>query len=134
MVKAEKGEEPFANPRNAAAGSLRQLDPKIAASRNLDIFLYGIAGAENLGVSSHSEGLSFLDSLGFKTNNERQKCADIEAVIEFVEAWVDKRPNLSYEIDGIVIKVDSLKAQEQLGTTAKIHVGQSLISFQRKRL
>ena len=118
-VKAEKGEEPFANPRNAAAGSLRQLDPKIAASRNLDLFLYGIAGAADLGVASHSEGLSLLDSLGFKTNNERRKCSDIDSVIEFVEGWVEKRPQLSYEIDGIVIKVDSLKHQEQLGTTAK---------------
>jgi DNA ligase (NAD+) len=118
-VKAEKGEEPFANPRNAAAGSLRQLDPKIAASRNLDIFLYGIAGDENTDISSHSEGLSWLDSLGFKTNKERQKCNDIEEVIQFVESWVEKRPHLPYEIDGIVIKVDALAQQEALGTTAK---------------
>lgn len=118
-VKNEKGEEPFANPRNAAAGSLRQLDPKIASSRALDIFLYGIAGAENANITSHSEGLSWLDSLGFKTNKERQNCADIDSVIQFVESWVEKRPNLPYEIDGIVIKVDSLRQQEILGTTAK---------------
>ncbi len=118
-IRAEREEEPFANPRNAAAGSLRQLDPKIAASRNLDVFLYGIAGAEQLGVASHSEGLDQLDSLGFKTNQERKKCGDIEAVIDFVEGWVEKRPNLPYEIDGIVIKVDSLEQQEVLGTTAK---------------
>lgn len=118
-ARAEKEEEPFANPRNAAAGSLRQLDPKIAASRNLDVFLYGIAGAENLAVSSHSEGLSWLDSLGFKTNKERQKCSNIDEVIQFVESWGDKRPHLPYEIDGIVIKVDSLEQQEILGTTAK---------------
>ncbi len=118
-AKNEKGEEPFANPRNAAAGSLRQLDPKIASSRALDIFLYGIAGVENANISSHSEGLSWLDSLGFKTNKERQKCADIDSVIQFVESWVERRPNLPYEIDGIVIKVDSLEQQEILGTTAK---------------
>ncbi|NMD69638.1 NAD-dependent DNA ligase LigA [Bacillus sp. DNRA2] len=118
-VKAEKGEEAFANPRNAAAGSLRQLDPKIAASRNLDVFLYGIAGVEREDVQSHSEGLNWLDSLGFKTNKERTKCSDIDRVIEFVESWVEKRPGLPYEIDGIVIKVDSLKQQERLGTTAK---------------
>lgn len=118
-IRAEREEEPFANPRNAAAGSLRQLDPKIAASRNLDVFLYGIAGAERIGVASHSEGLDQLDALGFKTNQERKKCADIEAVIDFVEGWVEKRPNLPYEIDGIVIKVDSLEQQEVLGTTAK---------------
>lgn len=118
-VKAEKGEEPFANPRNAAAGSLRQLDPRIAASRNLDIFLYNIGNSREINVDSHSEGLDYLDRLGFKTNQERKKCANIDEVIEFVNNWTEKRPQLSYEIDGIVIKVDSFAQQESLGTTAK---------------
>jgi DNA ligase (NAD+) len=118
-VKEERGEEPFANPRNAAAGSLRQLDPKIAATRNLDVFLYGIGDIGESGVVSHSEGLDFLDHLGFKTNKERRKCTDIDAVLEFVNSWVERRPNLPYEIDGIVIKVDSLAHQSELGTTAK---------------
>ncbi|MFY2157034.1 NAD-dependent DNA ligase LigA [Cytobacillus firmus] len=118
-AKEENGEEPFANPRNAAAGSLRQLDPRLAAKRNLDIFVYGIADAGNTGIVSHSEGLDFLDSLGFKTNKERKRCENIEEVIEYVQGWTDKRPNLSYDIDGIVIKVDSLEEQEQLGATAK---------------
>jgi DNA ligase (NAD+) len=118
-AKHEKGEEPFANPRNAAAGSLRQLDPKIAASRNLSVFLYGIATSAELGLNSHSEGLDWLDKLGFKTNGERKKCSTIDEVIQFVESWVEKRPHLPYEIDGIVIKVDSLYQQEELGTTAK---------------
>jgi len=118
-AKAEKGEEPFANPRNAAAGSLRQLDPKIAASRNLDVFLYAIAELGEIGVSSHSAGLDYLETLGFKTNPERRKAANIDEVIEFISGWVEKRPNLPYEIDGIVIKVDSLEQQRQLGTTAK---------------
>jgi DNA ligase (NAD+) len=118
-AKEENGEEPFANPRNAAAGSLRQLDPRLAAKRNLDIFVYGIANAGNTGIISHSEGLDFLDSLGFKTNKERKRCESIEEVIEYVQGWTDKRPNLSYDIDGIVIKVDSLEEQEQLGATAK---------------
>ncbi len=118
-VKEERGEEPFANPRNAAAGSLRQLDPKIAASRNLDVFLYGIGDVGESGVTSHSEGLDYLDHLGFKTNKERRKCANIDAVIDFINSWTEKRPNLPYEIDGIVIKVDSLEQQESLGTTAK---------------
>ncbi|PLT28610.1 NAD-dependent DNA ligase LigA [Peribacillus deserti] len=118
-AKEERGEEPFANPRNAAAGSLRQLDPKIAASRNLDIFLYAIADLGETGVESHSEGLDLLDTLGFKTNKERQRCADIEEVIAYVEGWVERRPNLPYDIDGIVVKVDSLEQQERLGTTAK---------------
>ncbi|WP_064094414.1 NAD-dependent DNA ligase LigA [Rossellomorea aquimaris] len=118
-VKEEKEEEPFANPRNAAAGSLRQLDPKIAASRNLDIFLYALADVGDTGIESHSEGLDRLERLGFKTNQERRRCATIEEVIEFVEGWTDKRPNLPYDIDGIVIKVDALQQQQQLGTTAK---------------
>ncbi len=118
-AKDENGEEPFANPRNAAAGSLRQLDPRIAASRNLDIFLYAIGDPGETGVRSHSQGLDLLDELGFKTNKERQRCATIEDVLQYVEGWQDKRPNLPYEIDGIVIKVDSLEQQDELGTTAK---------------
>ncbi|MDP4106219.1 MAG: NAD-dependent DNA ligase LigA, partial [Bacillota bacterium] len=97
----------------------RQLDPKIAATRNLDVFLYGIGDIGESGVVSHSEGLDFLDHLGFKTNKERRKCTDIDAVLEFVNSWVERRPNLPYEIDGIVIKVDSLAHQSELGTTAK---------------
>ncbi|WP_028389715.1 NAD-dependent DNA ligase LigA [Bacillus cihuensis] len=118
-VKEEQNEEPFANPRNAAAGSLRQLDPKLAAKRKLDIFLYAIANVENLGVETHSEGLELLDRLGFKTNQERKTCTSIEEVLEYVESWVEKRPNLAYDIDGIVIKVNSLQQQEELGRTAK---------------
>ncbi len=117
--KEERGEEPFANPRNAAAGSLRQLDPRIAASRNLDIFLYGISNTGDTGVESHSAGLDYLETLGFKTNKERRRCANIDEVIEYVSSWTEKRPNLDYDIDGIVIKVDSLALQEELGATAK---------------
>ena len=119
ILKEENGEEPFANPRNAAAGSLRQLDPKIAAKRNLAVFLYAIADMGETGVQSHSEGLDFLDRLEFKTNQERKRCETIEEVLAFIEGWTEKRPHLPYEIDGIVIKVDSLEQQEQLGFTAK---------------
>jgi len=118
-IKDENGEEPFANPRNAAAGSLRQLDPRIAASRNLDVFLYAIGDVGETGVQSHSEGLDLLDTLGFKTNKERKKCTTIDDVIQYIDSWQDKRPHLPYEIDGIVIKVDNLAHQEQLGTTVK---------------
>ncbi|MGD6805118.1 NAD-dependent DNA ligase LigA [Rossellomorea aquimaris] len=118
-AKEEREEEPFANPRNAAAGSLRQLDPRIAASRNLDIFLYAIADVGETGVVSHSSGLDLLDKFGFKTNKERKKCSTIDEVIEYVEGWVERRSDLQYDIDGIVIKVDSLELQERLGTTAK---------------
>ena len=118
-MKEENGEEPFANPRNAAAGSLRQLDPQIAAERQLDIFLYAIANMGETNLSFHSEGLDWLDSIGFKTNKERKSCATIEEVLAFIEGWAEKRPHLAYEIDGIVIKVDSLTQQEELGTTVK---------------
>ncbi|GAB3804641.1 NAD-dependent DNA ligase LigA [Virgibacillus kimchii] len=118
-IKKEKGEEPFANPRNAAAGSLRQLDPKIAASRNLDIFLYGVGEWQGEALETHSERLNKLKELGFKTNPEWKTCKTVEEVMEFVEYWTEERPNLSYEIDGIVIKVDNLNQQEELGFTAK---------------
>ncbi|WP_462412753.1 NAD-dependent DNA ligase LigA [Neobacillus sp. Marseille-QA0830] len=118
-TRKERGEELFANPRNAAAGSLRQLDPKIASSRKLDTFLYAIGNPEVIGVDSHSEGLDYLDRLGFKTNKERRKCATIDEVLEYISGWTEKRPHLAYEIDGIVIKVDSLVQQADLGTTAK---------------
>jgi DNA ligase (NAD+) len=117
--RSERGEELFANPRNAAAGSLRQLDPKVAASRNLDLFVYGLANAEELGIDSHSEALDYLHELGFKTNPERRVCANIDEVIQFVMSWHEKRAQLPYEIDGMVIKVDSFEQQEQLGATAK---------------
>ncbi|WP_068676890.1 NAD-dependent DNA ligase LigA [Oceanobacillus sp. Castelsardo] len=118
-LRRENEEEPFANPRNAAAGSLRQLDPKIAAKRHLDTFLYAVGEWGNNDISTHSGRLEKLKELGFKTNPEWRKCSSIEEVMEFVEYWTKERPNLHYEIDGIVIKVDRLEQQEELGFTAK---------------
>ncbi|MGN7197107.1 NAD-dependent DNA ligase LigA [Bacillus mycoides] len=117
--KEQNGEDVFANPRNAAAGSIRQLDPKIAAKRNLSMFVYGLANVEEKTIPSHSESLDFLGELGFKTNPNRRTCETIEDVIAYVEEWQEKRPHLDYEIDGIVIKVDDVAIQESLGTTAK---------------
>ncbi len=117
--KEQNGEEPFANPRNAAAGSLRQLDPKIAANRNLDIFLYAIADDKGRGLPSHLESLQYMKELGFKTNPESRHCRTIDEVIAYVEEWADTRTGLSYETDGIVIKVNSLSQQQKLGFTAK---------------
>ncbi|EJS72211.1 NAD-dependent DNA ligase LigA [Bacillus cereus] len=117
--KEQNGEDVFANPRNAAAGSIRQLDPKIAAKRNLSMFVYGLANVEEKTIPSHSESLDFLGELGFKTNPNRRTCESIEEVIAYVEEWQEKRPHLDYEIDGIVIKVDDVALQESLGTTAK---------------
>ncbi|GAA3344696.1 NAD-dependent DNA ligase LigA [Lysinibacillus fusiformis] len=118
--RADNGEELFANPRNAAAGSLRQLDPKIAASRQLSTFIYAIGGdGEVYGIDGHAEMLDYLEDLGFPSNKERQRCSTIEEVMAFIEHWTEHRPHLAYEIDGIVIKVDRYAQQDELGYTAK---------------
>ncbi|KGR86555.1 MULTISPECIES: NAD-dependent DNA ligase LigA [Lysinibacillus] len=118
--RASNGEELFANPRNAAAGSLRQLDPKIAASRQLSTFIYAIGGdGEVYGMDGHAEMLDYLEGLGFPSNKERQRCTTIEEVMAFIEHWTENRPTLAYEIDGIVIKVDRYAQQDELGYTAK---------------
>ncbi|GGK28807.1 DNA ligase [Caldalkalibacillus thermarum] len=118
-LRAEQGLELFANPRNSAAGSLRQLDPKIAAERKLDIFLYGIAQIKGINVESHSEGLAVLERLGLKTNKERTVVKTVEEMLDFIQHWTENRAKLPYEIDGIVIKVNRYDQQQKLGTTAK---------------
>ncbi|WP_239752746.1 NAD-dependent DNA ligase LigA [Mammaliicoccus sp. J-M40] len=117
--KEKNGEQLFANPRNAAAGSLRQLDSKLTAKRKLDIFLYSVNDLTEIEASSQSEALNNLDELGFKTNIERETFDDIEGVLSFIEKWTEKRNQLPYDIDGIVIKVDDLSQQEELGFTQK---------------
>lgn len=119
-LRVANEEEKFANPRNAAAGSLRQLDPKIAASRNLSIFVYGIGGdGEALGIDGHADALDYLDELGFLTNKERKQCNSIDEVQAYIERWTEERPQLPYEIDGIVIKINRYVHQQDLGFTAK---------------
>ncbi|MGV3066083.1 NAD-dependent DNA ligase LigA [Staphylococcus simulans] len=117
--KEEAGEQAFANPRNAAAGSLRQLDSKLAAKRRLSIFLYSVNDFTNFHATSQSEALDELDELGFKTNQNRKRESDIEGVLEYIKYWTEKRQDLSYDIDGIVIKVNDLEEQEELGYTQK---------------
>lgn len=118
--REEKGEDLFANPRNAAAGSLRQLDSKITASRNLATFIYSIGGdGEAYGIDSHAEMLDYLESIGFRINQERQLCETIDDVLTFINKWTAERPNLPYEIDGIVVKVNRFAHQDELGFTAK---------------
>lgn len=118
-AKAARDEQPFANPRNAAAGSLRQLDSKLAAARKLDIFLYSINDFTELDASSQSEALDELDELGFKTNHEREKVKTIDEVLEYIKKWTNHREQLPYDIDGIVIKVNHLEHQEEMGFTQK---------------
>ncbi|CAM4344655.1 NAD-dependent DNA ligase LigA [Jeotgalicoccus halotolerans] len=117
--RAEEGKQEFQNPRNAAAGSLRQLDPKLAAARNLSVFLYSVTSPEALDAESQSGALDKLDELGFKTNKERRLMTSIDEVIEYVDYWTTHRSELAYEIDGIVIKVNNLSTQEELGYTVK---------------
>lgn len=114
-----KGEPLLANARNAAAGSIRQLDSSIAASRGLDAFWYYFVNAKDFGIRYHSEALKFCDKLGFKTNPERRLCHGIKEVIEYIKEYTLKRPNLAYDIDGVVIKVDDMSLYDKLGYTAK---------------
>ncbi|EBF5174709.1 NAD-dependent DNA ligase LigA [Listeria monocytogenes] len=118
-IREEEGQILFANPRNAAAGSLRQLDTKIAASRNLDIFLYAVADFGEMGVETHSAGLDMLETLGLKVNKERRLCNSLEEVYAYIEEWTEKRAGLAYDIDGIVLKLNNLEQQRQMGTTVK---------------
>ena len=113
------GEPLFANARNAAAGSIRQLDSAIAASRGLDAFWYYFVNARDFGIRYHSEALAFADKLGFKTNPERRLCHGIDEVIEYIKEYTIKRPDLPYDIDGVVIKVDDMNLYDKLGYTAK---------------
>lgn len=113
------GEQLAANPRNAAAGSLRQLDSKLTAKRKLDIFLYSVNDLRELDAQSQSEALDKLDEIGFKTNHERKLCRNMEEVFEYIKYWTEKRNDLAYDIDGIVIKVNDLSKQDELGFTAK---------------
>ncbi|EHG9405297.1 NAD-dependent DNA ligase LigA [Listeria monocytogenes] len=118
-IREEEGQMLFANPRNAAAGSLRQLDTKIAASRNLDIFLYAVADFGEMGVETHSAGLDMLETLGLKVNKERRLCNSLEEVYAYIDEWTEKRAGLAYDIDGIVLKLNNLEQQRQMGTTVK---------------
>lgn len=117
--RANAGEPVFANPRNAAAGSLRQLNPQATAGRALDIFIYGIGARQGFDTATHAETLQYLATLGFKTNPNYRVFGSIEEVIAYCESWVEKRVDLPYDIDGLVIKVNNLGDQQALGSTSK---------------
>lgn len=118
-AREAEGENVFANPRNAAAGSLRQLDPKVAAKRNLSTFIYTVADTTGFDFNSQNDSLIELEELGLKINNERKLCHSIDEVWDYIENFRDKRHELDYEIDGIVIKVNDFTAQEEIGYTVK---------------
>lgn len=116
--RAEKGEPLFANPRNAAAGSIRMLDPKVVASRRLDIFLYSLF-IDGKQLETQWKSLQGLNERGFKINPESALCSNLNEVLDFYNRWKEKRDSLDYDADGIVIKVNSTRQQQRLGFTAK---------------
>lgn len=115
----KEGKQTFANCRNAAAGSIRNLDSSIAAKRKLDDFIYYLIGAEKLGCKTHDEALKKLEELGFRVNKIRKLCSNIDEVIQYIEEIAKIRDSLEYDIDGIVIKFNDLNKYEQIGYTAK---------------
>jgi len=118
-ARAEHGEPLFANPRNAAAGSLRQLDPKIASERGLAVFIYALPDAAAYQLETHSAALAWATRLGLPATGGRAVHDDIESVIDYILSWAEKRHELPYATDGMVIKVDHLRLQSRLGFTAK---------------
>lgn len=122
LVKEQEDndEQPFKNPRNAAAGSLRQKDPKIAAKRKLDIFVFNVQQIEGKELTSHKESLDYLKTLGFKTIPDYKRVSTADEVIDCIKTIGEKRFDLPFDIDGVVIKVDDFRQREILGATAKV--------------
>jgi DNA ligase (NAD+) len=119
LEREELDEPKFANPRNAAAGTIRQLDPKVVARRRLDLFAYDVLRGERKSFATHWEALDWLERAGFSVNPHRAKCSSIDEVIEFCNRMEAERDNLEYEIDGVVVKVNSTALQDEFGSTAK---------------
>ena len=117
--RSEKGLPLFQNCRNLAAGSIRQLDSKIASSRKLDCFIYHLPNPEDYGIKTHFEALEFMKSLGFKTNPNNKLVNNIDELLQYIKEKSEKRESLSYDIDGIVIKLNNLSEQKIMGFTAK---------------
>jgi len=113
--REEAGEKPFANPRNAAAGSVRQLDPSITASRPLSIFIYGVGDAEGLTLTTQWDALRYLQHFGFRMAENITRCEDLNQALALYGKWLDERDVLNYDADGVVLKVDSFDQQESLG-------------------
>jgi len=117
--REDEGEARFANPRNAAAGTLRQLDPSITARRRLGMFAYDVLAGERKAFDTHWEALNWLETAGLRVNTNRALCDSIEGVIEFCNEMEAKREELDYEIDGVVVKINSTAMQEDFGATGK---------------
>lgn len=118
--RALKGESLFANPRNAAAGSIRQLDSKVVYERKLDAYLYYLQDPQSKGINTHEEALKWMSNQHFKVNPLRRVCHNVDEIWAFISEMNEKRNDLPYEIDGMVIKVNQLDAWNKLGTTIKV--------------
>jgi DNA ligase (NAD+) len=117
--REEAGEKPFANPRNAAAGSLKLLDPRIVAKRPLDIFVHSLGYVEGMDIEDQFSALKAFKELGLKVNPHSILCSSIDEAIDYYNSWVERRDELEYEVDGLVIKVNSFEQQRRLGATSK---------------
>ena len=119
LEREKNGEVKLQNVRNAAAGSIRQLDPKVAAKRHLDTWIYHLPNPIDYGIFSHYEALEFMKNLGFKVNPASKLVGGIDGILEYIKEYTEKRNTLPYEIDGIVIKVNDIRMQQELGSTVK---------------
>lgn len=117
--REKNGEEKLQNVRNAAAGSIRQLDPKVAAKRHLDTWIYHLPNPLDYGIKTHYEALEFMRELGFKVNDASRLVLDEQGILEYIREYTEKRNSLPYEIDGVVIKVNDINMQQELGSTVK---------------
>lgn len=117
--RVDLGEPPFANPRNATAGTIRQLDTRVTRERHLDSFIYYVLYPERYGLKSQWDALNWLRDLGFKVNTNSKLCTNIDQVIEYWSEWISKKNDLPYWVDGVVVKVNQFELQRMLGTTAK---------------
>ncbi len=117
--REEEGESRFANPRNAASGAIRQLDPAMVAKRRLDMFAYDVLAGERKPFATHREALDWMERAGFRVNPNHALCTSIDEVIAFCNAMEEKRDDLGYEIDGVVVKVNSTALQDEFGATGK---------------
>lgn len=118
-TREENNQPLLQNCRNAAAGSIRQLDSKVAASRKLDCFIYHLPNPEDYGIKTHYEALQFMKDLGFKTNPNNKLVMDVNGILDFINYQTENRVKLPYDIDGVVIKLNNLKEQKKMGFTAK---------------
>ena len=118
--REERGEQLYANPRNTGAGTIRQLDPKVTASRNMQIWVYSLNSTEGMEfIESHREALEWLENVGFRVNPENRPCHTLEEVEDYYRHWLEERHDLPYETDGVVVKVSPLALQDRLGVVGR---------------